>query len=152
VRERCSAPRAAHCFASSNYAVKALENELVPGCYSIGGEKIGSNAPARPLTPYGLSKAAGEYVGQSLIAQQKLHSFVAVRIGAFAAVPSATPPLRHLWVGTRDLCSLLRRCVEAEFSGYHIVYGVSAQPTAPYDLSHTRRLLSWSPQQKLAFP
>jgi len=55
--------------------------------------------------------------------------------------------LRRLWIGTQDLRSLLGCCVEAKFDGFHVVYGTSAQPTAPYDLSYTCRLLSWEPRQ-----
>jgi NAD+ dependent glucose-6-phosphate dehydrogenase len=134
-------------FASSNYAVKALENELAPACYAIGGPKIGSDVGPRPLTPYGISKAAGEFIGQAFVAQKKLQSFVAVRIGAFGAKPPKGPPWRNLWIGARDIRNLLRRCIEADLSGLEVVYGVSAQPTAPYDLSHTHALLSWTPCQ-----
>jgi UDP-glucose 4-epimerase len=136
-------------FASSNYAVKALEKELAPACYAVGGPKIGSHAAPRPLTPYGISKAAGEFVGQTFVAQKKLLSFVAVRIGAFGALPPKGPPWRNLWIGVRDIRNLLHRCVEADFSGFEVVYGVSAQPTAPYDLSRTRHLLCWEPQETL---
>ena len=41
----------------------------------------------------------------------------------------------------------MRRCVEVKAKGFHIVYGVSAQPMTPYDLSYTTRLLSWKPEQ-----
>jgi nucleoside-diphosphate-sugar epimerase len=135
-------------FASSNYAVKALENELAPACYEPQGPKIGSEVPPRPLTAYGVSKALGEIIGQTFVAEGRLQSFVAVRIGAFSAIPSTASPWRHLWIGTADIRSLLRRCIEKQFSGFHVVYGVSAQPTIPYDLSHTRGLLSWMPQEQ----
>ncbi len=135
-------------FASSNYAVKALEMELAPRCYEVGGPKIGSESPPRPLTAYGLSKATGETIGQAFVAEGKLESFVAVRIGAFAAAPATTEPWKHLWIGVRDICNLMERCIHTELSGFHVVYGVSAQPTSPYDLSHTRRLLNWEPKQK----
>src|SRR5215470_13084601 len=46
----------------------------------------------------------------------------------------------------RPMSSFIR-CIEAEFDDFHVVYGVSAQKTAPYDLSHTGQLLSWSPRQ-----
>jgi len=134
-------------FASSNWAVKALEHELAPACYLADGPKIGSDAPPRPVTPYGLSKALGELAGRMLVDQQKLPSFVAVRIGNFNAVPSTNEIVRTRWIGVQDIRGLFRRCVEAEFEGFHVVYGVSGQPSAPYDLSHTRYLLSWEPRQ-----
>jgi nucleoside-diphosphate-sugar epimerase len=135
-------------FASSNWAVKALEKKLAPDCYLPNGAKIGSDAPPSPITAYGLSKALGELAGRMFVDEKKLQSFVAVRIGHYDSTPSADDEeLRTRWIGSNDIRSLLRRCVEAEFGGFHVVYGVSAQPTVPYDLSHTRRLLSWEPRQ-----
>lgn len=134
-------------FASSNWAVKALERALAPACYLPDGPKIGSDAPPRPLTPYGTSKAAGELAGRMFVDEGRLGSFLAVRLGAYLPTPLQEGEYRPLWIGTTDLRSLLRRCVEAEFAGFHVVYGVSGQPTAPYDLSYTDRLLAWRPQQ-----
>ena len=135
-------------FASSNWAVKALERELAPACYTPDGPKIGP-VPPRPLTPYGVSKAFGELTGRRCVDELGLGSFVAVRIGSYHPVPPKNEDARRLWIGPEDLRSLLRRCVEAEFEGFHVVYGVSGQPTAPYDLSETCRLLSWAPRQLL---
>ena len=133
-------------FASSNWAVKALERELAPSCYQPDGPKIGSDAPPRPIKSYGIYKAVGEISGRMAVDEGRLASFVAVRIGSFL-IDSPEDERRPRWIGAQDIQSLLRRCAEAEFNGFHVVYGVSAQPTAPYDLSHTRRLLSWQPQQ-----
>jgi len=133
-------------FASSNWAVKALERELAPACYTAGGPKIDSHAPPRPITGYGISKAFGEIMGRMLVDEGRLKSFVAVRIGSYQPLPPQDEVERRLWIGTHDLRCLLRRCVEEPFEGFHVVYGVSAQPEAPYDLSHTCSLLSWKPQ------
>jgi NAD+ dependent glucose-6-phosphate dehydrogenase len=135
-------------YASSNWAVKTLELALAPTCYMPDGPKIGSEAQPCPKNPYGIAKACGEMTGHMLVDEQQLRSFVAVRIGWYHV---GTPPpdgyYRQLGVGAQDLRMLFRRCVEAGFEGFHVVYGVSAQETAPYDLSYTRRLLSWKPQQ-----
>lgn len=134
-------------FASSNWAVKALEEKLAPGCYQPDGPKIGSDAPPFPLTAYGLSKSFGELAGRMFVDEGKLETFVAVRIGNYGPNPSNDEMVRGRWIGTDDIRSLFRRCVEADLRGFHVVYGVSAQKTAPYDLSHTRKALSWLPQQ-----
>lgn len=134
-------------YASSIFAIKALERELAPACYASGGPKIGSDAPPRPLTAYGVSKAVGEQIGRMFVDEGRLASFIAVRLGHYQPVSPEDGELRHLWIGTRDLRGLLRRCVEANVEGFHVVYGTSAQPTSPFDLSHTRRLLSWEPRQ-----
>jgi NAD+ dependent glucose-6-phosphate dehydrogenase len=138
-------------FASSNWAVKARELMLAPDCYQPDGPKIGFDAPPQPITAYGLSKAFGEQAGRMFVDEKKLQSFVAVRIGYYdPSPPSSDDELRSRWIGANDIRSLFRRCVEAEFGGYHVVYGVSAQPTVPYDLSHTCSLLSWQPRELLS--
>ena len=134
-------------FASSNWAVKAVEEHLAPSCYLPDGPKIDSDAPPYSVSSYGLTKAFGELTGRMFVEQQKLRSFVAIRIGYFNAVPLDDPIVRARWIGIDDMRSLVRRCVETEFHGFHVVYGVSAQNTAPYDLSHTRALLDWQPKQ-----
>lgn len=93
------------------------------------------------MISYGLSKARGETAGRMFIDQDKLQSFVAVRIGSYGLTPSEEDQLR-LWIGSEDIRGLLRRCVEADFAGFHVVYGVSAQSSAPYDLTHTPRRYS----------
>jgi uronate dehydrogenase len=135
-------------FASSNWAVKALEHKLAPDCYLPNGPKIGSDAAPCPVNPYGLSKALGETAGRMFVDHGKLDSFVAVRIGAYLVVPDEEE-MQKLWLGADDMRSLLRRCVEADFDGFHVVYGVSAQSSAPYDLRYTESLLSWKPNQSL---
>lgn len=136
-------------YASSNWAVKSLEQQLAPSCYQPDGPKIDSQAFACPVNAYGLSKAFGEMAGRMFVDEKKFQSFVAVRIGNFSATPSSDPVVRARWIGVEDMRSLMRRCVEADFSGFHVVYGVSAQASAPYDLSHSRELLGWQPKQRV---
>jgi NAD+ dependent glucose-6-phosphate dehydrogenase len=134
-------------FASSNWAVKALEQKLAPDCYRVDGAKIDSETAPFPITAYGLSKGFGELAGRMFVDEGKLESFVAVRIGNYNPTPSTDDIVRARWIGVEDLRSLLRRCVEVDIKGFHVVYGVSTEETSPYDLSHTRTLLSWSPQR-----
>ena len=135
-------------FASSNWAVRGLEQALAPACYQPGGPKIGSADSPQPLGPYGNSKALGELAGRMFVDQGQLRLFIAVRIGAYAPEPNRSDErLRALWIGSRDIRDLLRRCVESTAEGFHVVYGVSAQPTAPYDLTYTGDFLSWKPRQ-----
>jgi nucleoside-diphosphate-sugar epimerase len=136
-------------FASSNWAVKSLEQKLAPACYLPDGPKIDSLAPPCSINAYGLSKGFGELTGRMFVDEGRLRSFVAVRIGNYNPTPSDDDVVRTRWLGTEDMRGLLRRCVEAEFNGFHVVYGVSAQPSSPYDLSHTSQLLHWQPRQTL---
>jgi len=134
-------------YASSNFAVKALEMELVPECYEPDGPKIGSDVQPRPITAYGIAKACGEITGRMLFDEKKLSSFVAVRIGWYQLNPPNIEDYRRLAIDAQDLRGLFLCCVEAKFEGFHVVYGVSAQKISPYDLSHTCNLLSWEPRQ-----
>ena len=134
-------------YASSNFAVRALELELAPACYEPNGPKIRSDAPPRPVTPYGIGKACGEITGRMLVDEKKLSSFVAVRIGWYQPGPPKNEGYYRLELLPHDLRALFRRCVESDFKGYHVVYGISAQKTGPYDLRYTRELLSWEPGQ-----
>ena len=136
-------------FASSNWAVKSLEQKLAPACYLPDGPKIDSLASPCPVNAYGLSKGLGELAGRMFVEDGQLKSFAAVRIGSCSEAPSDEEIERNRWIGIEDMRSLLRRCVEAEFDGFHVVYGVSAQPSSPYDLSHTKQLLQWQPTQTL---
>lgn len=131
--------------ASSTWVVRAAEGEA----RSVSG--IGSATPPRPLTAYGLSKAFGELAGRMLVDEGRLRTCIAVRIGLFAppGVMPAEAWLRERWVGARDLAAILRRCVEADLDGFHVVYGISAVPQGPFDLSATERLLGWSPSETL---
>jgi nucleoside-diphosphate-sugar epimerase len=139
-------------FASSNWAVKAVETKLAPSCYDPCGPKIDSDTPPFSLTAYGLSKAIGELAGRMFVDEGKLESFIAVRIGSYDPTPSTDEIVRTRWIGVEDIRSLFRHCVEAKLTGFHVVYAVSAQKAAPYDLSHTRQALSWSPRQVPAQP
>ncbi len=110
---------------------------------------FGSEVPPRPLTRYGASKAFGEVAGRMFVDEGRLDTFLAVRIGYCS--PDGQFPTeevaRRRWVGARDLAELLRRCVEADVRGFHVVYGVSAVANCPFDLAYTRRLLDWTPSE-----
>ena len=134
-------------FASSNWAVRAKEKMMAPQCYLADGPKLESSVSPQPSNAYGLSKAFGEIAGRMLVDEGKLRSFVAVRIGAYEPVPHKDFATRTRWIGSRDIRSLLRRCAEAEFEGFHVVYGVSAQSESPYNLKSTKQLLGWEPTQ-----
>jgi nucleoside-diphosphate-sugar epimerase len=134
-------------FASSNW-VKAVENELAPSCYEPSGPKIDSETPPFSLTTYSLSKAFGELASRIFVDEGKLQAFVTVRNGSYGPSPSADDKtVRTRWIGVEGIRRLFRRCVEADLKGFHVVYGVSGQKQAPYDLSHTHEILSWFPRQ-----
>jgi uronate dehydrogenase len=133
-------------FASSSWAVRAEELER-----RVNGraQLIGSDVPPRPLSRYGVSKGFGEMAGRMFVDEGRLRAFIAVRIGY--CPPDGQPPAeessRRRWIGSRDLAHLIRRCVEADVQGFHVVYGVSVVANCPFDLAHTRHLLGWTPTE-----
>ena len=133
-------------FASSTWAIRGEDHE---GAASGHARLFGSDVPPRPLTRYGASKAFGEVAGRMFVDEGRLDTFLAVRIGYCS--PDGQFPTeevaRRRWVGARDLAELLRRCVEADVRGFHVVYGVSAVANCPFDLAYTRRLLDWTPSE-----
>jgi nucleoside-diphosphate-sugar epimerase len=129
-------------FASSCRWVLGLDPDTAPDWDTV---QIDSTSPPRPRTPYGLSKAWGELATRMYVETGRLHSAVAVRIGAFNEREPTDPEIRRLWVRPQDLRSVLRRCTEVEFEGFHVVYAVSREAAGPFDLSGMRELLGWEP-------
>ena len=91
----------------------------------------------------------GSVIGRAIVDDGKLRSFIAVRIGYYNRQSPVDEVSRTRWIGSQDIRSLFRRCVDADVSGFHVVYGVSAQAIVPYDLSHTAQLIGWKPRQTL---
>jgi len=113
-------------FASSCRWVLGLDPGAKPDWSSV---RLTTSSGVRPRTPYGLSKAFGEQAGRMLVDRGDLGTFIAVRIGAFVAGEPRNEEQRRLWVRPADLRSLLRRCLEADVTGYHVVYGLSPEAT-----------------------
>lgn len=134
-------------YASSHWAVRGLQEELAPSYRMPDGRKIGADAPYRPNTYYGLGKICGELTGQMMIESGDLKSFVAVRIGNYDPEPAEEEHRRVFGITRSDLENLFRSCVEADFSGFHVVYGISKQPCGPFDLSNSGEVLGWAPTE-----
>jgi hypothetical protein len=143
VRERV--PRVV--FASTYRLTLSRQRQMAPHCYKPDGPKLGTQEPPHAATPYTASKALGEAIGRGLVTDGLLESFIAVRIGACDRDPPGDER-GPVWLGLDDARSLLRRCIESDFRGFHVVYGMSAQPDVPYDLEPGRQLLGWSPSQR----
>ncbi len=148
VGARCGVPKIV--FASSNWAVNARRLELGDAAFEPAGPKIGSDEPPRPRTAYGIAKGFGETAGRALVDEGRVHSFVALRIGhcppdGRAHVRNAH--CRHHWIGIRDMENLIRASVETDLAGFHVLYAVSAQPESPFDLTYTKRMLDWDPEE-----
>jgi nucleoside-diphosphate-sugar epimerase len=106
-----------------------------------------TDGPVRPANMYGVSKCFGEAVA-ACFAQDGL-SAIAVRIGAYDAPwvhEHPTAEAMAMYVSHRDLNQLLSLCVEAEDVPFAIVHGVSDNRFKRLDLSSTRELLGYAPE------
>jgi uronate dehydrogenase len=110
-------------FASSNHAI---------GMYPRA-QTIGADAPVRPDTYYGVSKAFGEALGR-LYSEKWGLEVACIRIGT---VNKEDRPLtvRHLstWLSQRDAVALIQSCLDAELA-FAIVYGVSRTSRGWWDM------------------
>jgi uronate dehydrogenase len=119
-------------FASSNHAT---------GFYPVSARLTGGE-PVRPDGLYGASKAYGEALG-SMYHDRFGLSVISVRIGSFTERPTVP---RHLstWLSPGDAVRLFRACLTAPDVGYAVVYGVSANSRAWWDL-RSARAFGYSP-------
>ncbi len=91
---------------------------------------IGTDAPHRPDTFYGLAKCFAEDLGSMYWDKRGLES-VHMRILSCAQVNNA----RALgsWLSYDDLIQLVQRCIETPVTGFSVVYGVSNNDRVPVD-------------------
>lgn len=115
-------------YASSNHAVG-----LVPHRSSVGIDVL-----PRPDTFYGVAKVAAEALLQ-LFADRHNISAVACRIGSFLPEPQTR---RHLatWLSPGDCVRMVDAGVRVQQPGLHVLYGISANARAWWDLAPGRAL------------
>jgi uronate dehydrogenase len=115
-------------YASSNHAVG-----MTPA-----GDLLGADARPRPDTLYGVGKVAAEAL-LSLYADRYRISSVAMRIGSFEPTPSSR---RHLatWLSPGDCLRMVQAGLTAQFEGLRIIYGISANRDAWWDLEPGRQI------------
>jgi uronate dehydrogenase len=100
-------------FASSNHAVGFYPRK----------RRIGVDAPVRPDSRYGVSKAFGEAIG-ALYAYKHGLRITCIRIGNFGDAPVDHRRLA-IWVSPEDLVSLVRIGLEHPDIRFEIFFGVS---------------------------
>ncbi|HEX2216617.1 MAG TPA: NAD(P)-dependent oxidoreductase [Xanthobacteraceae bacterium] len=108
-------------FASSNHAV---------GFYPRR-RKIGIEAPVRPDSRYGISKAFGEALG-AFYAYKHGIRVTCLRIGNFADAPADHRRLA-IWLAPEDLVQLIRIGLEHPEIRYEIFYGASDNERSWWD-------------------
>jgi uronate dehydrogenase len=126
-------------FASTNHVTGMIEKE---------GGVATPEAPIRPDSLYGVSKAFGEALGRYLSDNFGI-SVICLRIGGFPRadrLPENRPPrsMRRT-ISPRDLAQLVRLSLETDLR-FGIFYGVSGWHGAPWDITNARELLGYDPQ------
>lgn len=120
-------------YASSNHAVGRT-----PACDSLGVD-----SRPRPDTYYGVAKVAAEAL-LSLFADRHGIDAVACRIGSFLPEPTAR---RHLatWLSPGDCVRMFEAALTAPAPGFAVLYGISANTRAWWDLT-AGEALGYQPQ------
>ncbi|MFB6112253.1 MAG: NAD-dependent glucose-6-phosphate dehydrogenase Azf [Halobacteriaceae archaeon] len=134
-------------FASSNHAVGHYETGRQPDIYRRTDPLTldGTELP-RPSNLYGVSKAAGEVLGRYYHDEADL-SVACVRIGNLTEgqPPEGYERGQAMWLSHRDCAHLFDRCLKADYE-YEIVYGISDNANAFYDLDRARDVLGYEPR------
>ncbi len=115
-------------FASSNHAIGFYRRR----------RRIGTDAPVRPDSRYGVSKAFGEALG-ALYADKYGLRVLCIRIGNFGDKPADLRRM-SIWIRPDDLVQLIRIGLEHPTLTYEIVYGASDNARSWWDNAAAFRL------------
>jgi len=125
-------------FASSVHAVAGYPLDVQPH----------AGSPIRPVNMYGVSKCFGEAVAACFAYAEGLSS-IAIRIGAYDADwlrQNPTADSMAAFLSHRDMNQLLTRCIDTPGIPFAIVQAVSNNRFKRLDISRTRELLGYDPQ------
>jgi uronate dehydrogenase len=115
-------------YASSNHAVGYVPRSAL----------VSADVPPRPDTYYGVSKVFGEALGRLLVDRYGLE-VVCLRIGSWKQYPTSVREL-STWISPADGVRLLAAALTAPDVGFAVVYGISANTRAWWDLAPARAL------------
>ncbi|MGB0098812.1 MAG: NAD(P)-dependent oxidoreductase [Nocardioides sp.] len=124
-------------YASSNHAVGRTPRS------GLDADQLGVDVRPRPDTFYGVSKVAAEAL-MSLYADRYGLDVVSCRIGSFLERPET---MRNLatWLSPDDCVRMVEAAITAPAPGYAVLYGISANTRAWWDLE-PGRALGYAPQ------
>jgi uronate dehydrogenase len=120
-------------YASSNHAVGRTPRS----------DLLDTEVPPRPDTFYGVGKVAAEALLRLYVDRYSIDA-VAARIGSFLPQPESR---RHLstWLSHDDAVRMVHACLTAPDPGFAVLYGISANTRAWWDLGAGRDL-GYEPQ------
>ena len=152
-------------YASSNHVLGGYKDDPEPALLTTDlpprpGTRYVADGEARDSTPYGSAKLFGERLGRCCADADGL-SVLAVRIGWVR--PGENRPedipaereewFRLMWLSNRDYCHLMECCIRAGDSvRFAVLNGMSANTGMRWDLSETRRLVGYAPQDDVTRP
>lgn len=117
-------------FASSNHAVGRIPRDSV--------ERLTVDVQPRPDTLYGVGKVAAEGL-LSLYADRYAIDAIACRIGSFLPEPTSVRAL-STWLSPDDAVRMFDAALTAPAPGFALLYGISANTRAWWDLEPGRAL------------
>lgn len=128
-------------YASSNHAVgrtprASLTDGVVPGLLT-------DQALPRPDTFYGVGKVAAEALMRLYVDRHSIDA-IACRIGSFLDEPGTTRAL-STWLSPDDCVRMVDAALTAPSPGFAVLYGISDNTRAWWDLEPGRRL-GYEPQ------
>jgi uronate dehydrogenase len=118
--------------------VYAGSNHAVGRTPRLGTEVLGVDARPRPDTFYGVAKVAAEALLSLYVDRYDLDA-VSCRIGSFGPRPESVRELAT-WLSPDDCVRMVDACLTAPAPGFAVVYGISANTRAWWDLQPGRDL------------
>jgi nucleoside-diphosphate-sugar epimerase len=152
-------------FASSNHVMGGYKDIAEPGLlttdleprpgteYTVQGERRNSRA-------YAATKLFGERIGKCF-AETHSRTVIAVRLGWVRPGGNRAEDIptdreewfRKMWLSDRDYCRLMECCILAPVDpGFYVLNGMSANTGMRWDLSSTRALVGYEPQDDITKP
>ncbi len=134
--------------AGANKVILASTNHVM-GFYNLeGAYPIRVDAPIRPDSLYGVSKAFGEALARYYSDAFEM-SMICLRIGWFTPRDPTVRGLQSLWISARDLAQVIGLCIETprRFGMYN---ATSNNSQGHWDLQATRDELGYAPQDDVS--
>ena len=135
-------------FASSNHVVGGYERDGRPQIYEPDDRTLlDEHVDPRPDSLYGVSKGFGELLGRYYSDTYGMR-VICLRIGWVRDSdkrPRDHPSAEAIWLSARDCAQLVARAIDTDVR-WAVVYGVSNNPGAFWDLTSARDVLGFVPQ------
>jgi len=144
-------------FASSNHVTGLYEKDWPISAIAKGDykgidpktiPKVSHLTPPRADGFYGASKLFGEGLGQYYSDEYGI-SVICLRIGTVRPYPWPLPAevrFYATWLSHKDLIQLFEKSIDAKGLKFDIFYGVSNNTWCFWDLTHSKEILGFEPQ------